>query len=268
MSNTAVSQYRSVDGEAIPGYVNMLVYGRVGVGKTVFAASGPGPILYLDLDDGLLSVRRPRPELAEELNLCAPGHIYAERATNWEEFVRVIKRVNMCSKMPGFFKTVVLDNITTAQVYCLQGKLGELSVERLPERTDWNLVLQQLRATVLLLCKLPCHVILIAHEQEKDRIVGPAIQGAAYKQIPGMVDLMCRYEIRPREVDDEKGGKRTEEFRVLNFNASSPVPGVSLGVEAKNRGGWMNKLEKPHFGQIIEKLYPTANPSNTEKGSQ
>ena len=266
MSNTAVSQYRSIEDEALPGFVNMLVYGRVGVGKTVLGATGPAPILYLDLDDGLLSVRRPRPELAEELGIPV-GQIYFERATNWEEFVKSIKRVYSLRRSPGFFRTVVLDNVTTAQVFCLQGKLGELSVERLPERTDWNLVLQQLRAAILLLCNLPCNVLLIAHEQDKGGMIGPAIQGAAYRQIPGMVDLMCRYEIRPKEVDDGKGGKQVQEFRVLNFHPSSPVPGVSMGVEAKNRAGWMNRLEIPHFGKLIEKLYP-AKQETTEKGSQ
>lgn len=266
MNNTAVSQYRSIEDEALPGYVNMLVYGRVGVGKTVLGATGPAPILFLDLDDGLLSVRRPRPELVAELGI-STGQIYFERASNWEEFVKVVKRIHSLRRTPGFFKTVVLDNVTIAQTFCLQGKLGELSVERLPERTDWNLVLQQLRAAMLLLCNLPCNVLLIAHEQEKGGIIGPLIQGAAYKQIPGMVDLMCRYEIRPKEVDDGKGGKMVQEFRVLNFHASSPVPGVSAGVEAKSRGGWMNKLELPHFGKIIEKLYPPKQTTD-EKGSQ
>jgi hypothetical protein len=266
MNNTAVAQYRSIEDEALPGYVNMLVYGRVGVGKTVLGATGPAPILYLDLDDGLLSVRRPRPELVEELGI-PTNQIYFERADSWQEFVRIVKRVHGLRRTPGFFKTVVLDNITVAQVLCMQGKLGELSVERLPERTDWNLVLQQMRAAILLLCNLPCNVLLIAHEQDKNSLIGPAIQGAAYKQIPAMVDLMARYEIREKEEDDGKGGKQIRQVRVLNFHATSAIPGVSMGIEAKNRGGWMNRLEKPHFGQLIEKLYPSKTEA-IEKGSQ
>lgn len=266
MDNTAIAQYRPVNAEGLPGHVNMLVYGRIGVGKTVLGATAPGPILFIDTDDGLLSVKKIRPELAEKLGVDAQK-IYHEKANSWEELVRVVTRVKADSRKEGFFRTVVFDNLSTAQVYCMQQKLG-LSVDRLPERTDWNLVLQQMRAIVLLVRNMPCHTLFIAHEQDKNGVYGPLIQGAAYKQIPGMVDLMARYELIDRPEDDGKGGKQATQVRALNFQPSSPVPGAAMGIEAKNRGGWMSRWEQPHFAQIIEKLFPSNTNKIDEKGSQ
>jgi hypothetical protein len=46
------------------GYLNMLVYGASGAGKTVFAATAPEP-LFLDMEGGLLSVAGSRVDRIE-----------------------------------------------------------------------------------------------------------------------------------------------------------------------------------------------------------
>ena len=256
--NSIAGQFKTTNSADASQFVNILVYGAVGLGKTVFGATGPGPVFYMDLDDGLLSVRRIKPDLGQELGIDT-NQIYSQRIRKYDELIRTMEKLHNCRNFKDYFGTIVFDNITVAQVFCLSQRIGmkeAMSVEKLPERTDWNLVLQQMRAIITFVRDLPANTVFIAHEQFKDNMIGPMIQGSAYKQIPGLVDLMARYTIFEKEDDDGKGGKTTREVRALNFKPVSPIPGIRAGIEAKNRGGWLNDLEKPHLGRIIEKIYP------------
>lgn len=255
-----LSEFQSVEAADTPRYINILVYGPSGAGKTVFGATGPGPVLYLDLDDGLASVRRPRPELVSELGMTI-GQIYEKRIKNYTELKAALATLQRVKRAGGAFpKTLVFDNLTVAQAICMQARTSgdeSISVDKLPERQDWGVLLQNMRSIVRFVRDLPCHTVFICMEQEKDGFIGPALQGAMFREIPAMVDFVARYVMMVKEVDDGKGGKVEKEARFLQCHASAAIPGKTLAVVGKNRGGWLAKFEKPVLRDLIEKVYPS-----------
>lgn len=259
-SQSPLTQFQSVQAEGAPRHLNMLVYGLSGLGKTLLAATGPAPVLYIDLDDGLASVRSVRTELAEELGIDTK-QIYTERVRNYNELKKALVKLGSLRANPAFPKTVCFDNLTVAQSICMQERVSgdeSVSIDRLPERQDWGLLLQRMRAIVRYLRDLPCNCYLVAMEQEKEGAVGPALQGAIFREIPAMCDLVARYQILSREVDDGAGGKIVEERRFLQCQPSAAIPGRSLAVIAKDRSGRLSRFEKPSIKGLLDKIYGPA----------
>ena len=110
-----------------------------------------------------------------------------------------------------------------------------------------------MRAIVRFVRDLPCHSYFIAMEQVKDGEIGPALQGAMYRELPGMVDLVARYTIQVKA--DAQGNPTDEEIRALQCRPSAAIPGRTCSVIAKDRVGQFAKWEKPHLGGLIAKAY-------------
>lgn len=252
-----LTQFQSVQAEGSPRYLNALVYGTSGQGKTLLGATGPSPIIFIDMDDGLQSVRSVRPELVTELGIDTK-QIYTERVRNYAELKKTITKIGALRNHPAFPKTIVIDNLTVAQSICMQERISgdeSVSIDRLPERQDWGVLLQRMRAIVRYLRDLPCNSYFVAMEQEKEGAIGPALQGAIFREIPAMCDLVARYSILSREVDDGAGGKTIEERRFLQCQPSAAIPGRSLAVIAKDRSGRLSRFEKPNLKGLLDKIY-------------
>ena len=257
--NPLLAQFRAVQNEDAPRHLNILVYGASGLGKTVLGATGPGPVLFLDLDDGMTSVRSPTRQLVDELQIDTKN-IFVERVRNYNDLKRTLVKLNQLRNSPQFFGTVVVDNLTVAQSICMQERISgdeSVSVDKLPERQDWGILLQRMRAIVRLIRDLPCTSYFIAMEQEKDGHIGPALQGAMFRELPAMLDVVARYLLVSKTVDDGKGGTTEQELRYLQCHPSAAVPGRSLAVIAKNRSGRLARFERPHLRHLIEKVFPT-----------
>lgn len=266
----AVSEFQPVTSLDAPRHLNLLIYGVSGIGKTVCGATGPPPVLYIDLDDGLASIRSIRPELAQELGIDTK-QIYTQRVRNYAELKKVLHKLHALRASPVFPKTVVFDNLSVAQAICMQERVAgdeSQSIDRLPERQDWGILLQRMRAIVRFIRDLPCTSCFIALEQDKEGYVGPHLQGAMFKELPAMLDICARYSLMVKSADDGKGGQIEKEIRYLQCHPSASVPGRSLAVIAKNRGGRLDKIERPHLQHLIDKVFPLATPQETAAPGQ
>lgn len=237
---------RSVD-ESGSVYFNAILYGRPGCGKTTAAATSPTPILFLDCDQGLLCLRGLPDELAQKLGL-NPKETYFEPIRSMEDMLFQIQRVHReCAASPGYWATVVVDNLTELQ-RVLMTDLLSLSERSIPAIQDWGVILIRMQKIVRLVRNLPCHTIFIAHEHEDDRGIGPALSGRIEAELPGYVDLMARYTLVEKEEDDGRGGKTTKVIRRLRCREL-----VSQRIKAKSRSHRINDWEAPNIAQLIQK---------------
>ena len=242
-------------------YVNIMVYGRPGVGKTLFGATGPTPVFYLDCDDGLLSVENPLPELVKELAL-RPDELYSRPVRSFDQMTGIIRQLGQELRTePGFWGTVVLDNLSELQRILMSELLNRFDPPlQAPRVQDWGVILSQMQGFVRAIKALPCHTVFIAHESAKEVAgpipntkimeIAPALSGQIQNELPGYVDIVARYVLVEREKRQANGSIETETVRRLRCR---PQVG-SVSVVAKNRGGRLSDWEIPHFSQMINKI--------------
>jgi len=239
---------KTVD-EAVSNYFNCIIYGRPGSGKTTAAATAPPPILFLDCDQGLLCLKGIPDEMAQKIGL-NPKETYFEPIRSMDDMLQQIQRVareNAAS--PGFWNTVVVDNLTELQRVLLTDMLSA-SERSIPTIQDWGVILLRVQKIVRLIRNLPCHTIFLAHEREDEHGIGPALSGRIEEELPGYVDLMARLTVIEREEDDAKGGKTIRTIRRLRCRES-----VSQKVKAKSRSFRIGEWEKPNLTTIIKKCH-------------
>ena len=158
------------------GFLNMLVYGASGTGKTVFAATSPTP-LFLDMEGGLLSVagRVDRAEIKSFGDL--------------KEAYRYLKAGE------HKYATVVLDSLTELEKIVMGAVLAEAGCE-VPRHGEWNLWTTRMRDIVRAFRDLPMNVVMTALEAEiKDEVSGavmkrPAMPGRFGFELAGYFDLV------------------------------------------------------------------------------
>ena len=226
---------------------NCILYGAPGAGKTTCAATAPGPVLFLDCDQGLLALQNPDPEIIKKLGIKLDD-LYFESITSYDEMVEVIKKVsNECKTQPGWWGTVVLDNLTELQRVLLTDLLRQ-SDRTVPQLQDWNVMLLRMQAIVRTVRNLPVNSIFIAHERESDKAIGPALSGRIEEELPGYVDLMARYTVL--EKPDPNNKDVTKTIRKLRCRALlGAVP-----VKAKCRSSRLEDWEEPNITKLIEKM--------------
>ncbi|MCW3038130.1 MAG: DNA-binding protein [Solirubrobacterales bacterium] len=167
---------------------NVLAYGPPGAGKSTFAATAPGPLLWVNAEGGgaLAYARKTaaqRGTVIHEVRLDA--HVPVRNT-----LLAVIKHLR--SGADPVVQTVVVDTL---------GKTRDMLVDQIVEKGTRNSLPQYgqvadiLGKFVLVLRDLPVNVILIAHEdvadgEQGDRIVRPLIGGALTEKIPGEVDVV------------------------------------------------------------------------------
>lgn len=232
--------------EAGSDFFNAIVYGRPGSGKTTFAATGPTPILFLDCDQGLLSLRNPRPEIVKELDLKL-DEIYFEPVQRIEDVYTLIRRIDQeTTAQPGYWGTVVLDNLTELQRVFITDLLRKAD-RALPKIQDWGMVLLEMEKVVRMLRNLSVNTVFIAHERETEFGIGPALSGRIEEELPGYVDLMARLTCVENEVD--VGGKKVLQVkRKLRCREL-----ISQKVSAKSRSSRLGDWEEANLSKLIMK---------------
>lgn len=241
---------RIIDAKQV--FVNVMVYGVPGVGKTVFGATGPGPVLILDLDDGTTCLNNPNPQLVSSLQIDL-NNLYEEKIRSLDKLKDRVTRIAMeLRQEPGFWGTVVVDNLTELQRVLMDDILSSSGrAGGTPEHRDWGVLLRQIQTVVRAIKSLPCHTVFIAHEETKEASIAPALSGRIQEELPGYVDIVARYVLTDVEKrDPTTGAAKTTTVRKLRCKPQAGPPRVL----AKDRSGRLDEWEDPHFGRMIAKL--------------
>jgi len=219
--------------------MNMLIYGKPGVGKTFLAASSDlvpemRPVMYLNIEGGDMTLRHAAPNIKK---------IPQDGSLTWDQLEAVydaLARQCYNGPKPGEFvpRTVVLDTLTELQKMNMVYIMSAL-VEAEPEKYDvdvhdirrWGKNGEQLRKWVRRSRDLPLNVIMCAHEiEEKDNMTGlishkPQLSGKLSNEVAGFFDIVTYLYVK----SEERQGKQVPVRKLLT--------GHLEGYVAKDRSG-------------------------------
>jgi len=174
-------------------YINMLVYGIPGSGKTVLAGSANAvaamsPVLVVDVEGGTFSLRATYPD------------VDVVRILKWADLQKVY---NELYRGDSGYKTIVLDSLTEIQRLSMVTIMSDVVKEdnsrdpEVPSVREWGKNGEQLRRMVRAFRDLPMNVIFTALDlEDKDQKTGkvkhrPSLSGKMSQEVPGYMDICC-----------------------------------------------------------------------------
>ena len=156
------------------GNFKLLVIGEPGAGKTVLAASFPGPLLYLDFDGKVDSAALFYKGNEEILN-----GVDVRDLTPKAGFDPIVELQKIYEKelIPGEqsgnfpFKTIVIDSIsafsTAALRHIIETNPGIQGVQtkqgKIPSPSHYGILLREFQKLIPSLLSAPCNVVMCAH---------------------------------------------------------------------------------------------------------
>jgi len=224
-------------------HLNCLIYGNSGVGKTVFASTGPRPTLYINVDKGTLSIADLQDDVLEL------------SCNTWTDIKDIILFLRAeFEKNPNAYRVIVLDNVTELQRILMQSITEGKSIAT---TQDWGILLNYMRFVVRRIRELPCHTVFIFHEQVKDGMFAPMLDGKLYKEITGMFDVVARYVLIDQQVTNSETGQiDTKTIRYLRCIATQDTT-------AKDRSWKLAKAEPVDLNKLIAKATTPKQPVAT-----
>ncbi len=173
-------------------FINLLVYGDPGVGKTVLAGSAAevsemAPVLFIDIEGGTFSLRDRNPDVS------------VVRVKSWHEMQLVY---NELYGMKHGYKTIVLDSLTEMQKFSMaQIMLAVVKKDSdrdpdIPAMRDWGKNIEQIRRMVRGFRDLPIHTVFTALAKidvDKQTNVGktaPYLSGKLSSEVAGFLDIV------------------------------------------------------------------------------
>jgi hypothetical protein len=237
-------------------YLNVLVYGKSGLGKTTLAGSADAvpsmrPVLFVDVEGGTESLRHSYPD------------VDVVRVTTWEEMQALYNELHSGRTE---YQTVVIDSLTEVQkfnMYTLMKKVVEEHPDReleVPSVREWGISLEQLRRFVRGFRDLPMNVIFTALEKgDQDKrsgltIVKPSLNGKLADEAAAFLDIVLYYYIKRVTIDGEQIDKRF----LLSGATDTHI--------AKDRTGKLpNPIEDPTMKVLVDAINGKAstNTNNT-----
>lgn len=221
-----------------------LVYGEPGSGKTCFAASLPGPVLYFDFDNKVSSAARyyvNNKSLLNNIEVVNLSSILHDSPIN-EMNKRVTELANMQKKGEYPFKTLVLDSITTFSSACLAHivrtnpgiKRVATAQGNQPGMQDFGILKREFQRLIPGLLTLEMNVIMLGHvsvdkdENSGEIIRGVSMDGSFAQQLPIYFEEVWRSFV------DDKGIYRLQTKSDSKFGKlRSQIPGLSSPCEMK-----------------------------------
>jgi hypothetical protein len=177
-------------------WINLLVYGEPGVGKTRFAGTALEhealkPVLYLDVDGGIVTLRKNKDlDVRQVRSMGEAREIYNTlyKAVDWE------------SKEPALpFKTVVIDTLSELAKLDMREIAKEANArnpnqnEYVPSQREYLINGERVREIVRAYRDLPCNVVFCcgdARDNSNAMIFFPQFTGKLRHEIAGFIDIV------------------------------------------------------------------------------
>lgn len=204
-------------------YVNALIYGVSGVGKTVLAATAPD-VLIISAEDGLLSI--------------ADRDVATTEIKSLKDLIAVF---NFLANEEHSYKSLAIDSFSeVAQVLLVE----YAAVER-DKRMAYGKMADEMLAMVRKFRSLPMNTIFIAKQARiVDEFSGKTTFGPKF---PGkMLENEIAYQL------DEVLAMRFHKHEGKEFRVLQTAPDIQY--EAKDRSGKLAKLEKPDLSIVFNKI--------------
>lgn len=232
-------------------YVNVLIYGESGVGKTTFAATAPRPILWLEAEGGTNSIADP-----EGIDIVRMGGL--------ESYREVLAYLHT---NPDKYKTVVIDSLSEVQAAVLKDIMRGVKRddptrdEFAPQFGEWGKLTGVMREIVRAYRDLPANVIFTALTREDtDAVtartkVRPKLSPALAEDVPAFVDAcLYLYAATPKKGEAGAEGVDTDEDGVT----------IVRNALLKPTGKYIAKVRAPKGQEVPDFLpdptYPTLAP--------
>jgi DNA replicative helicase MCM subunit Mcm2 (Cdc46/Mcm family) len=234
--------------------INVLIYGKPGVGKTFLAATADHvpamrPVLYLNIEGGDMTLRHAAPEIRK---------IPEEGSLSWSQLQAVYDQLaKQCYNgvTPGEYapRTVILDTLTECQKMNMSQIMAELLTAEpdkgwdpdIPDVRRWGKNIEQIRKWVRKFRDLPLNTIMTCHEMEdKDNMTGlvshkPQLSGKLSNEVAGFFDVVVYLYVK----QEDREGKKVTVRKLLT--------GALEGYVAKDRSGNLPPvLENPTMAEV------------------
>jgi hypothetical protein len=174
-------------------YMNMLIYGEYGAGKTVLAATADDipdmrAVLYIDAEAGDLALSdRPHLDVVRIKKYAEIARIYEylrlhvrlrdegtpEALARLAEMEKRLKGLEVAPEHPTLYYTVVIDSLTEVQTYLMYSLLGMDpdnwaldGVPQAPEWGEWRSSSDMIQLLARQFRDLPMHTIIVLSQQE------------------------------------------------------------------------------------------------------
>lgn len=217
-------------------FLNMLVYGEFGVGKTFLCGTAQdhkmtGPILLLDIEGGTVTLRK-RPD------------IEVVQVRNLDQLVKIHEQLRVNND--GHYKTVIIDSLTELadlDMREVMRKMLQARPDRDPDVADkreWGIVRTHVRKIVRAFKDLPMNTLMTALLlKDKDDITGhstfyPSLSGKMKTEIPGFFDVVGYMSSRIngeetiRSIQFLKTDKVTAKDRTSSFGNKLDNPTIPM----------------------------------------
>ena len=194
---------QTLDKLVVGKHLKLMAYGPSGTGKTCFAASFPGPMLYLDFANKIESAAAyyaKDPEFLKKIKFQKFGPGATNGADPVDLFNKLLAGLQQSASDGKFpFKTVVLDSFTTFSKVLMSKILKDNpGIKRVnpatPTMMDYGIFNNSFQPSLQRLLALPCNVVCVGHvKTSQDEVTGemvrqPLLSGQNADMVPILFD--------------------------------------------------------------------------------